>query len=74
MFKNNILHFGRKEGHFKKEMHNFRTLESWYGFQPLMHVNMDFRGRVRQKLNADICLTLRQISDCKCRPLYQISH
>ena len=53
-------------------MHNVRTLEHCYRSQPLTRMNLDFRDTIWQKLNTEISWTLRQISDCNCRPLRQI--
>jgi hypothetical protein len=45
--------------------------EIYVRFQPPV---FDFRDKLRQKLSTRISRTLRQISDCSCRPLYQISN
>jgi hypothetical protein len=40
--------------------------------KPLTFVNLDFRGTAWQKLSTEITWMLRKISDCNCRPFYQI--
>jgi hypothetical protein len=42
--------------------------------QPLTCVSLDFGDALWQKLNKETSWTLRQISDCTCRPLYRIAN